>query len=65
MDSSTERLLMTLFAFSDYFGVTPPQTNDIGEWWKNTLYEMTKWTKKMSISCMKLLLLALYKFYKS
>ncbi|MGG3803472.1 hypothetical protein [Metabacillus fastidiosus] len=40
--NSKIRLYNSLAAFSEQFNITPQLTKDIGEWWRNALYEMDK-----------------------
>lgn len=40
--SSNNRLLKVIVEFCDFFGVSYPQSNDLGIWWKQVLKEMDK-----------------------
>lgn len=43
MKTSKRHLLAVLNDFSRIYNVTPPQTDDIGVWWKNAITQMAKW----------------------
>lgn len=40
MKTTNEKLLKAIFDFSDFFNVTPPQSNDIGHWWSKVVCEL-------------------------
>lgn len=42
MKITNERLLKAIFNFADFVNVTPPQSNDFGDWCNRAVNEMTE-----------------------
>ncbi|MFJ8515301.1 hypothetical protein [Lysinibacillus xylanilyticus] len=41
MEIPNEKCLKAILKFSESYNLTPPQSNDFGEWWRRAVNEMT------------------------